>query len=79
MHSHVTPSHPSVAALQASWRFDEESGQTAASDVNSPTMDGRLGSTSGEEDSDPAWVASGVVPARAITIGGLKRHFHSSH
>lgn len=78
MHRHVTPSHPDFAALEASWQLDEGSGQVAASEVNSPTMDGRLGSTTGVDASDPSWVASDVVPTRKISVSELKSHFRQS-
>ncbi len=50
------------AGLVGYWRFDEGAGQTA-SDSSGNRNDGQLGSTSGPDDNDPAWVVS-AAPVR---------------
>ena len=69
----VDASHPNWADLKAYWKFDEGSGQTIASEVNSPDYDGTLGASGEEESADPVW--SDVVfpmPVEVITLGRLK-------
>lgn len=73
----VDGSHPEVAALEGYWRFEEGTGQAAASEVSSPTRDGVLGSTSGEDDRDPAW-SGGVVPTASTSVSGIKARFLES-
>jgi hypothetical protein len=48
----------SVPGLQGSYRFDEGSGQSTADSAGD--NDGRLGSTTGVDADDPAWVVSDV-------------------
>ena len=68
----LTPIHPNFAALEGYWRFEEGAGQSAASEVGSPALEGRLGDSASEEDSDPAWVASGATPVQPTTWGRMK-------
>jgi hypothetical protein len=75
MHSHVTPDHPDYAALVASWRLDEGSGQIVESEVGGAPANGRLGSEAGEDDADPTWAASDVVPSRETSVGALKARY----
>lgn len=71
MSSVPTAAHPDFASLEGYWRFDEGSGQSAASEVGPPALTGRLGATSSAEASDPAWTA-GPTSVRPMTLGRLK-------
>jgi len=73
----VTDDHPARDALEGYWRFDEGSGQVASSEVNSPALDGELGSTPGADDNDPTWAASGATPVREISVGRLKERYRN--
>ncbi len=66
----VTGSHPNFASLLAYWKFNESSGQTAASEANSPGTDGVLGSSASADASDPAWSGEtdAAVAVRTETI-----------
>lgn len=54
MHTKLNGSEPNLVAY---WSFDEGEGQTAG-DLSPYANDGTLGSTDGEDDSDPEWVKS---------------------
>jgi len=75
MHAHATSDHPDFASLVGDWRMDEGAGQTASSELGSPTLDGRLGDTAGPEASDPTWTASDVVPVREVSVGEVKERY----
>jgi hypothetical protein len=69
----VDPTHPNYANLEEYWRFDEGTGQVAASMVHSPERDGQLGSTTGVDATDPTWTVDvSPVPAQALTFGQIK-------
>jgi hypothetical protein len=69
----VDASHPSWSSLKGYWKFDEGSGQSVASEVNSPGYNGTLGTSSEEEPADPLWTdAVSPVPVEASTWGRLK-------
>jgi hypothetical protein len=69
----VDPGHPDWADLIGYWRFDEGSGQVVASEVDSPALDGRLGSDPVADGADPTWDEDAApLPVEARTFGGIK-------
>lgn len=68
----LTSSHPNYASLEGAWDFEEGSGQTAATAVNSPARDAQLGTTPGEDVNDPTWQTDSPLPVQRSTFGGIK-------
>jgi len=75
-HSKGIYSDAADSTLVSLWHFDEGSGQSA-SDSSNYGNDGRLGSTTGVNTSDPTWVQNGLQSetkykwqAKAISPGG---------
>ncbi|MBZ0268500.1 LamG domain-containing protein [bacterium] len=69
----VSNTHPNWGSLMAAWSFDEGAGQTAASAVASPAMDGALGSTAGADTGDPTWTADAApLPVPPNTFARMK-------
>jgi hypothetical protein len=64
--------HPAFGALKGYWRFEEGSGQSTASEVNSPTLDATLGLAAGADASDPEWSADSAVPVVRATFSSIK-------
>jgi len=68
----LTNAHPDYASLEANWRFNEGAGESVASEVGSAALEGRLGSTSSADDSDPLWIGSGATPVRTTSMARIK-------
>ncbi len=66
------PSHPYYAQLEGAWSFEEGSGQTVANLGPVAGRDGTLGSGSGVDDADPAWIDGGFVGNQDLTMSRLK-------
>ncbi len=67
--------HPNWSDLMGYWTFDEGVGQTAASAVNSPAFDGRLGDTGGSEPTDPTWDTDVPTDIDRATFGMIKNRY----
>lgn len=75
MHATVDAGHPRYASLQGYWCFDEAGGQVATCQVGGGMRDARLGADPAEDDADPVWVASGVLPIETVRFGDVKAEY----
>jgi hypothetical protein len=72
MNAIVETGHPVYNFLEGYWRFDEGTGQIAASEVVGSQLDARLGVGAGDDTADPIWITSGVTPTERCSFGTVK-------
>lgn len=72
MNAIVETGHPVYNFLEGYWRFDEGTGQIAASEVVGSRLDAHLGEGAGDDTADPIWITSEVTPIERFSFGTVK-------